>query len=269
MFHRKFGSAVVAMGLACGASQAQLIVGFDDTASGVTTAYEVRVSDGSNVATPLFGNHGGTVDVWALASDDANRRLYIGSGADLFVWEGAGQPTLIGQFNFGGSNQSIVGLAFADGKLYATKNISNEAVYEVDVVTGAMSIVWDYTDSSYALDGFDYGDGAFYGASDTGAALLRIDPFAGTATQIAAYPGGETDIDGLAVGGGIAYLIEDEPGMTIHRYDLASNAYLSSIQSPFGTSEIFSAGAYASWIPTPGALSLLGLAGLAAARRRR
>jgi hypothetical protein len=261
-------SVVAALALVGSAAQAQLIIGFDDT-SGATTAYEIRVSDGSNVATPLFSS----VDVWGLASDDANQILYVGSGTDLYAWTGAGEPTLVGQFNFGGAATSVVGLAFANGTLYATKNIANEAVYSVNVATGEMALAWDYTDADYDFGGFDYGNGGFYGTNDDsspfGTGLFSIDVAGGSATQIAAYPSGETDIDGLAVGGGIAYLIEDEPGATIHRYDLANGVYLSALDSPFQSSEIFSAGAYASWIPAPGALGLLGAAGLIAGRRRR
>ncbi|HZW11156.1 MAG TPA: hypothetical protein VFF69_14740 [Phycisphaerales bacterium] len=264
----KFASAVAALALAGSAAQAQLIIGFDDT-SGATTAYEIRVSDGSNVATPLFSS----VDVWALASDDANQVLYVGSGTSLYAWTGAGEPSLVGSFTFNGSSQSIVGLAFANGTLYATKNTSNEAVYAVDAATGAMSLAWDYTDGDYDFGGFDYGNGGFYGTNDDsspfGTGLFSIDVAGGTATHLAAYPSGETDIDGLAVGGGIAYLIEDESGASIHRFDLTTNSYLSAINSPFQTSEVFSAGAYASWIPAPGALGLLGAAGLIAGRRRR
>lgn len=261
-------AAATALAVAGSAASAQLIIGFDDT-SGATTCYEIRVSDGSNVATPLFSS----VDVWGLASDDANRVLYVSSGADLYAWTGAGEPTHIASLSFNGSSQAVVGLAFANGNLYATKNVSNEAVYEVNVATGEMTLAWDYTDADYDFGGFDYGSGSFYGTNDDsspfGTGLFSIDIVGGSATLIAAYPGGETDIDGLAVGGGIAYLIEDEPGPTIHRYDLAANAYLTPLDSPFGSSEVFSAGAYAAWIPAPGALSLLGLAGAFAIRRRR
>jgi hypothetical protein len=260
--------AIAALAAAGSAAHAQLIIGFDDT-SGATTCYEIRVADGSNVATPLFSS----VDVWGLASDDANQILYVNSGTELYAWTGAGEPSLIGSLSFGGSSQSVVGLAFANGKLYATKNIANEAVYEVNVATGEMTIAFDYTDGDFDFGGIDYGNGSFYGTNDDssphGTGLFAIDIVGGTTSLVAAYPGGETDIDGLAVGGGIAYLIEDEPGLTIHRYDLGANAYLSPLNSPFGSSEVFSAGAYASWIPTPGALSLLGVAGLSAMRRRR
>ena len=264
---RKFALLGI-VGAVASAANAQLIVGFDDTSAGVITCYEVRVSDGTNVATPLFSD----IEVWALASDNVNRKLYIGSGSLLYVYDGSGSPTLVGNFNFEGTTQSIVGMAFADGNLYVTKNISNEAVYKVNPATGEMTIALDYTDADYDFGGFDYDNGSFYGANDDttpfGSGLFSID-LGGTITKIASYPAGETDIDGLAVGGGIAYLIEDEPGLTIHRYDLGSNSYLSPITSPFGTSEIFSAGAYAPWIPAPGVASIFCVAGLGALRRRR
>lgn len=259
---------VSALAVLGAAAQAQLIVGFDDTTSGITTCYEIRVSDGSNVATPLFAD----VDVWALASDNANQRLYIGSGSDIYVWTGAGDPQRLGNTTIDGSAASFVGYAFADGNLYATRNISNEGVYQIDTDTLEATLVLDYDDANYDFGGFDYGNGSFYGTSDDssplGTGIYSID-LNGTITNVAPYPQGETDIDGLAIGGGIAYLVEDEPGASIHRYDLIGGQYLSPLDSPFESSELFSAGAYASWIPAPSALALLGLAGLNAARRRR
>ena len=81
------------------------------------------------------------------------------------------------------------------------------------------------------------------------------------------YPAGRTDIDGLAVGNGVAYLVEDEAGNTIHPYDLNAGAYLPSLLSPMQTSEIFSGAAYV--IPEPSGLALAGLAFLSLVGIRR
>ena len=259
-------TALGVLALLASAANAQLIVGFDDT-SGATTCYEIRVSDGSNVATPLFNS----VDVWGLASDNANQMLYVSSGTQVYTWTGAGEPALLGDITLDGANLSVVGLAFFDGNLYATRNISNEGVYRIDPGTLEATLVTDYDDTLYDFGGFDYGNGGFYGTNDDSdgpRGLFSID-LGGAIDLIAAYPTGETDIDGLAVGGGIAYMIEDEPGATIHRYDLINDTYLSALDAPWGSSEIFSAGAYATWVPAPSALALLGLGGLAATRRRR
>jgi hypothetical protein len=53
-----------------------------------------------------------------------------------------------------------------------------------------------------------------------------------------------TDIDGIAVGGGIAYLVTDEAG-TIPVYDLVAGSYGTPLTSPFTTADVFSAAAIA------------------------
>lgn len=90
-----------------------------------------------------------------------------------------------------------------------------------------------------------------YGTNDDtsfpggGAGLVQID-LDGTVTYVSPYPAGETDIDGLAVGdNGRAYLIEDEAGATIHIYDFATNTYVGTLNTPWSSTEIFSAGAWA------------------------
>jgi hypothetical protein len=243
---------LAAAGLAASAANAQLIVAFDDTAAGVTTAYEVRVSDGSNVATPLFSD----IDVWGMASDNDNEILYISSGSELFSWDGTGAPVSIGSVTIGGSLASPVSLAYDEGTLYATRNIggdggaSPEGLYSINTVTGEATLVLDYASADYDFGGLDADNGQFYGTNDdatpNGNGLYQIE-LNGTITLIAPYPAGRTDIDGLAVGGGKAYLIEDEAGDTIHVYDFVEG-YEASITSPFTTSEIFSAGAYAPWL---------------------
>lgn len=260
-------TALGALALLGSAAHAQLIVGYDDV-SGGTTCYEVRVSDGSNVATPLFS----TVQAWGLASDDANRVLYVSSGIGLHAWTGAGEPTLLGNMSYNGSPISIVGLAFANGRLYGTTNISNEGIFEINVNSLEATLVLDYDDPSYDFGGFEYANGGFYGTNDNtnpfGTGLFSID-LNGSINKITEYPVGESDIDGLAIGNGIAYMIEDEGGASIHRYDLINGNYLTPLDSPFGTSQIFSSGAYASWVPAPGALALLAAGAPAATRRRR
>ncbi len=239
-------------GLAASAANAQLIVAFDDTAAGVTTAYEIRVSDGSNTATPLFSD----IDVWGMASDNDNEILYINSGTQLYSWDGTGTPTLVADITINGGISSVVSLAFDEGTLYATRNIGGdgsptaEGVYTINTITGEATLILDYASASYDFGGFDSDGGRFWGTNDDatpfGSGLFEIE-LNGTITFVASYPAGRTDIDGLAIGGGRAYLVEDEPGATIHVYDFVEG-YQPSITSPFGTSEIFSAGAYAPWL---------------------
>jgi hypothetical protein len=171
-----------------------------------------------------------------------------------------------------GNNQSMVGLAWADGGLYSSRNIANEAIYSIDLGTFVATAVLDYDDTLYDFGGLAYNsaDGLFYGTNDSssgsGSGLYSLDVFGGGAINLVTpYPAGRTDVDGLALGGGIAYLVEDEAGNTIHPYDLANGAYLPSILSPMTSSEIFSGAAY---VPEPSTLGMLLFAFVALRHRK-
>ncbi len=168
----------------------------------------------------------------------------------------------------------MVGLAWANGGLYSSRNIANEAIYSIDLTTQVATVLFDYADADYDFGGLAYNpdDGLFYGTNDdatpNGSGLYSIDAFGGGAiTLVTPYPAGETDIDGLAVGNGVAYLVEDEAGMSIHPYDLVGGAYLPDLMSPMQTSEVFSGAAFV--VPEPGCLALLGFAFLSIVRLRR
>lgn len=258
--------SVFALALLAGATaaNAQLLVGHDDT-SGGPNAWEVDVTSG--MSTVLWSG----VEVWGMAY--GNGLVYANDGSILRSGPlGSGAPTNEVTITFAGAAKSMTGLAFANGFVYGTPNIANEAVYKIDPDTGVAEIALDYEDGDFDFGGLAYNpaDGLFYGTNDDtspGSGLYSIDVFgSGAINLITAYPAGETDIDGLAIGNGIAYLVEDEAGDTIHRYDLGAGMYLSSLTSPMTSSEVFSG---AAWVPAPGALALLGLGGLAAVRRRR
>jgi len=261
---------LVAVLLAAGlGASAQLVVGVDDPNIPV---YLIDVN--SNTARPLFvGN-----EVWGLAADDANRTLYLLDGTELYaVSYDTLVPQLLGTITIGGSAASMVGLAFdaATGKLYSTRNIANEGVYEINLAMLEASLVWDYGDADYDFGGFDFdaSTGRFYGTNDDsspyGLGLYELNLGGGSATRLADYPTGETDIDGLAVGDGKAYLVIDQPG-SIYVYNIATGQYEAPLKSPFGTNEIFSGAAWApGLIPEPSAMAVLGLAVLPILTRKR
>ncbi len=86
--------------------------------------------------------------------------------------------------------------------------------------------------------------GDLYGTDDGSGSIVRINND-GTLTVVAAYPAGQTDIDGLAYGNGKLFLVIDEPG-DIFVYDIASGLYETPLTNPWTTSEIFSGGAFGS-----------------------
>lgn len=264
-----------ALGLTA-AANAQLVVGIDD----VTVPMHEGPGDGTWTA--LFTG----ADVNGLAADAGTGTLYISTGTQLFTAPLGGPATLVGAITVGGANSSSFnGLAWANGNLYGSR-ISNttaapEGIYQIDPSTGAATLVLGITSADYGFDGFDFDPvtGLFYGSNDDstphGSGLFSLDVLGtGAISLVAPYPNGETDIDGLAAGNGVAYLIDDDnsspnsgPGL-FYSYSLnqGPNGAYTSFAAPWTSSEVFSGGAY---IPTPGALALLAVGGLMSARRRR
>jgi hypothetical protein len=257
--------ALVVSASACGAALGQdgLIVGFDDTAAGVTSAW-IR---SAGAWEPLF-SYGApdNADVWGLATDPATCTLYVASGVDLFRLQPGGSLARVGTITVDGSNVAITGLAWLGGRLIGYRNVTDEGFYGIDPATGVATRLWTQTVGGF-LTAYDFGgidsDGTtLYGMSDTVPAggtrgLHTIDLTTNTITlvvEVTAFPGNpggsSTDVDGLAVGDGRAFLIVDQPG-DVQVYNLTTNAFEASITNPFPTSEIFSAGAWAPCFLTP------------------
>ncbi|GAB4579976.1 MAG: hypothetical protein Fur0022_27150 [Anaerolineales bacterium] len=218
-----------------------LFVGVDDIN---IPAY--RIDPATTISTTAFSGF----QVWGAAYDPDNNLVYFNNGSTLYQWQVGGAITTLGTIvdSFGAS-QAMVSLAFYDGVLYGTKNIANEAVWIIDPTTLVATVYIDYVDADYDFGGLaiDPNTGIFYGTNDDttphGRGLFQINLDA-TATQIAPYPTGQTDIDGLAVSDdGYAYLVIDEPG-DIFVYDFTANAYATPIPNPWTTSEVFSAGTW-------------------------
>ena len=143
------------------------------------------------------------------------------------------------------ANINFVGLGFSGGMLFGTRNIADEAVYQIDPTTLVATIASNYTDADFDFGGIDFDavDGRLYGVNDDatpfGNGLFFFDLAAMTQAFRAPYPVGLTDIDGLAVHDGIAYYVIDEPG-DISVVHIASGTIVGTLPSPFPTSEVFS-----------------------------
>lgn len=260
-----------ALALLASAASAQLIVGNDQ--SGTANIYYVDVNTGA--ATSIYAASDSSAKPWGMAYDPGSNTLYWNNGSTLysspFDINGL-TPTNLGSMMYNGSTVNFVGLGFRNGLLVGTRNISVEAVYEIDPGTLLANQTYVYS-SSYDFGGLDVDatDSLLYGLSDSGGAgLYLIDDTNQNVAFKAPYPAGETDIDGLAAYNGVAYYVTDGPNTAqanFYVYDIASGTMTGTLPSPFTGSGTFAAAAYI--VPAPGALGLLSLGALAGARRRR
>lgn len=253
-----------------GYANAQLIVGVDDPTLNVKN----NTPPGSGTYVDLFTG----ADVWGMAW--GNSQLHISEGAEYVQYTLAGTRTDIGNFTSGGSTVVMVGLAWANGMLFGYTQSSTEGFYSIDTSSGNATLELAVPSADFDFGGIAYNplDGLFYGTNDdttAGRGLYSIDVFGGGGINlVAAYPNSETDIDALAIGNNTAYLVDDDgsspgggPGL-FYSYDLSQGAggSFTSFAAPWSTSEVF---AGAAMVPAPGAIALLGVAGLVSRRRRK
>lgn len=209
------------------------------------------------VGDPLINNWDSVFvgfEVWGAAYDNINDRVFFNNGADLYEWQvGSGTVNLLGTItDTAAATLTMVSLAFHNGALYGTRNLANEAVYDINTTTFVATVHIDYVDADYDFGGLavDPNTAEFYGISDDatpGRGLYRINND-GTCTLIEPHPGSETDIDGLTISdNSVAYWIVDEPGF-FYVYDIGTTTFIDSLIAPWTTSEVFCGGAWNSGI---------------------
>ncbi len=247
--------AAAMAGLLSSPLQAQLVVGNDQ--SGTATIYNIDPSTG--IATPIHSASTSDAKPWGMAYDSATNTLYWNNGSTLFSSPMGPTltPTNLGTMMFNSATVNFVALSFANGKLYGTRNIATEAVYEIDPGTLIATQLYVYP-TAFDFGGLEHDatTGLLYGLTDAAPApdvrgLYRIDPVGMTTTFVAPYPAGETDIDGLAVANGLAYYVSDGPNTTqanFYVFDTATGLQVGTIPSPFTGSGTFSA---ATWVGGP------------------
>jgi hypothetical protein len=237
-------SAVVCL-MAPGA-QAQLVVGSDITGA---TIYHIDIN--TSMATPLYTG-GAEAETWGMAYDHDTNTLYWNNGTTLYrspFSMGGLTPTMVGTITYQGASASFVALAYRNGRLLGTRNIATEAVYEIDPVSAVATLIYQYPSTfDFGGIGVDATTTLLFGVNDatgapSGRGLYEIDTNAQTTTFRAPYPGGETDIDGLAAYDGLAYYVIDQPGL-FYIYDIATGNQVGTLPSPFTGSAIFSAAAF-------------------------
>jgi hypothetical protein len=296
-------------GLAASASvsSAQLVFGTTTTTTTNPAAVYLNVTTGQ---TTTLWNSIANKKVNGLAADDAGGRLFANDAARLNVWT-YGQlgtaPTLIAGLyrnvspnpaGTGDAATGFSGLAWANGKLYGSTSFASatfkRGIYEIPLVPNnaghlVATPVWvEPVDTGIlTLDGLDYDPttNLFYGVQDsdntgTGGTLTRgvysIDVFGtGAFTKIANFPGANTRVDGLAVGGGKLWLTQQTGASNIVEvfpYDLTSQTYGTTIS--FALADATNRASGATWatgnvLPEPTTLAALGGVALVMARRRK
>lgn len=193
-----------------------------------------------------------SMPVWGATYDAARGRVLFTSqgnigGEALWAWKDGAGPVYLGDITESGTPFRIDGLAFSGGVLYGSRAAAGaDGLYEIDLATLAATLVFGYTDSISGIDA-DPETGTIYGVNDTTGFLVEIDPVGQTVTQVVAYPDPlELDIDGLAVGGGKAFLIPDDndPGL-IYVYDFGTGAFETPLTAPLNAlANTFSGGAF-------------------------
>lgn len=260
-------AALIAAGV-CSAAHAQLVVTSDATANSTIWYIDLQ----TNNATAILQG-GVEARAWGMAYDGGSNTLYWNNGGTLYssaFSQGGLTPSSVA-LTFNGAATNFVGLAWVNGRLVGTRNIATEAVYDINPITGEATIITTYN-TGFDFGGLDSDGSRLYGITDAapagtpGRGLYDIDLNTGNANFIVGSPNGDTDIDGLAIGGGRAYWVNDRNDQEIFVYNLNTNMFEASITNPILGSGTFSAGAY---IPTPGVAGVLALGGVAAMRRRR
>lgn len=250
--------AVFSLILLAGPARAQLIVGNDQTGS--ASIYYINVLTGA--ATAIYTSSGNEAKPWGMAYDGITNTLFWNNGGNLYSspFSLSLTPTLVAPLTFNGNPTNFVGLSYANGLLYGTRNIATEAVYTINPGTGVATQAYVYP-STFDFGGLDHdaATGILYGLTDTGpAGLYEINIAAQTTTFRAGYPGGKTDIDGLAVNNGRAYYVTDGPNTTqanFYVYDIATGTQIGTLPSPFTGSGTFAAATFIA-VPEPSTLAL-------------
>lgn len=208
-------------------------------------------------------------DVYAIAVNDAANLVFYSDGDDIITLDYDGN--FLSSVPVSGDLTIVFGgLAYDDvnGILYASNNSNN--LYTLDLGTGVATDLGDITNTTN-LAGLDFFDGTLYGANDSAGTLVTIDVGSLTGTSLTGYPGGDVDIDGLAVGADTAFFINDNVAQGIPSFDLVSATFGTTYTPAYVSPGIFAGGAYAaslSAIPEPGTVALIGIAGLGLMLRR-
>ncbi len=230
-----------------------IFAGTGDFGAAVTNP-AVTVSEYLGTARQMFSG----MPVWGAAYFESNRIVWFTTssaddtdedGSQLMAWEG-GVPAFECILTTGGVPIRVDGLAAdpATGTLFMAHQFG-DTVGPAGIYAGVtctdIALLVDLPGSEISGIAYDPVSTTLYGVDDASAQLVSIDTTTGVLTPIAAYPGGVTDIDGLAYGEGRLYLVPDDPtsgGILV--YDLGTASYLDPLPAPWMNPDTFSGAAF-------------------------
>ncbi len=301
-------AAGAAAGIVASNASAQLVFGTTTTNTANPSAIYLDVTSGT---TTTLWNSASNKKVNGLAADTVNKKLYANDAARLNVWNYGSigvTPTLIAGMYRTNDNVTFTatgadGLAWANGKLYASTSFGStvykRGIYQVNTTPDAgahcvMTPLWLDPTGVGTLSGtiqfggidFNQADGKFWvtNGTDTTAsggtyqrAIYTVDAFgSGAMVKVADFPVGHNAIDGLAIGGGYAWLTEQAPAsslVNIFGFNLTTLTFDKSFT--FALTDATQRASGAAWapgafeVPSPAGGLFLAFAGGLGLRRRR
>lgn len=252
-----FVSCISSLGLLAGPGWAQVLFKTNVvTAANSFLAYDAQIGayEPPFNTVPTFGVNG-------MAANDADRVFYAASAAGVLYTVSYDPPYSFTQVTMSFGAGVVQGLAYdtANQKLWAYINqTGSNRIVMIDPATGDADLVSTWSIGSLSggsnVGGIDYDadTGIFYlfynrtnataeGPFTSGRGLYSFDPVAQTVLFIAAPPIKtapstlETDIDGVAAGGGYVYLCADEVSF-MYPFNLATMSYETPISQTPGIS---------------------------------
>lgn len=246
-----------------------LFVGVGDFSnSGISDLFEIDLN--TNGATGL-----GSVNVHGMAANSIDNIVYftstVGTGTtfnNLYEYNiSTSTLTQVSVITNNGAEFRVDGLGYYDGTLYGWAQFEENGVpiglYSIDIVSGVAILLMDGTAFGSGISGIDIDPltGIVYGVDDNINQIVQINHTGNTMTNVASYPAGISDVDGLAIDDQSNLYLVDDQGTDIQIYNLVSSSYTGTIPSPIGINATFSGGA-AIFCPPPTTVPTMGEWGL-------
>jgi hypothetical protein len=228
--------------------------------------YDVDMMTGAASQIGQISSNAGTTG--GLAYDFSTGTMYLTSTSldSLYTLDiNTGAATLVGEY--GDSGIVMHGLEWdsSTGTLYGASGGGTTAgnFYTINTSTGVATFVGNNGLTSFTNLGYDSANDAMYATNSGADSFYSVDRATGAATLIGPLLN-STNPNGLAfnASNGLMYMVDNSTDLL---YTMNLQTGEANVVGALGSGNYLGL----VWIPTPGAAALLGLGGLAAARRRR